>query len=102
MVEKTIGSNNKCLRARIPKSIDLNVHSTSADVIAEKLEYDNILIVTMLDKLSLSTSSGHIKCNSVQEDAVDAKSCMGDISFGNIIDDNIIVKTTSGNMMLSR
>lgn len=108
-----ISPNNKCLQVRIPKSIDLNIHSTSADVIAEKLEHDNILIVTMSgnveiteivsnnadfssnsghieldmiasDKLSLSTSSGHIKCNSVQVDTVDAKSSTGDISFGNI------------------
>lgn len=103
-----ISPNNKCLQVRIPKSIDLNIHSTSADVIAEKLEHDNILIATMsgnvgipeivsnnadfssnsghieidmiaADKLSLSTSSGHIKCNNVQVDTVDAKSSTGDI-----------------------
>ena len=125
-----ISPNNKCLQVRIPKSIALNIHSTSADVIAEKLEHDNILIATMSgnveiteivsnnadfssnsghieldmivsDKLSLSTSSGHIKCNSVQVDTVDAKSSTGDISFGNIIDSNIVVKTSSGDIILS-
>ena len=126
-----ISPDDKSLQVKIPQSIDLNVHSTSADVIAEKLEHDNILIATMsgnveiteivsnnadfssnsghieldmiaLDKLSLSTSSGHIKCNSVQVDTVDAKSSTGDISFGNIIDSNIVVKTSSGDIILTQ
>ena len=87
-----ISPNNKCLQVRIPKSIDLNVHSTSADVIAEKLEHDNILIATM---------SGNVEVTEIVSNNADFSSNSGDISFGNIIDSNIVVKTASGDIMLS-
>lgn len=81
-----ISPNNKCLQVRIPKNIDLNIHSTSADVIAEKLEHDNILIATM---------SGNVEITEIVSNNADFSSNSGDISFGNIIDSNVVVKNIS-------
>lgn len=124
-----ISPEDKWLQVKIPQGIDLKAHSTSADVTAEKLEHDNILIATMsgkidvaevrgsnvdfssnsgnieiaaitADTLSVNTSSGQVECKSVEVDEAGVKSNGGNISFGDIMNSNINISTTSGDVVL--
>lgn len=82
-----ISPEDKWLQVKIPQGIDLKVHSTSADVTAEKLEHDNILIATM---------SGKIDVAEVRGSNVDFGSNSGNIEIAAITADTLSVNTSSG------
>lgn len=129
-ISGSVSSKEKQLTVRIPAGIDVAVHSTSADIMAEHLEQNSLLLTTMSGKirldgftgyegnlssssgdiyvgkvettyLTVGNSTGQIQCGEVASQVMKADSANGDIFVGKLNSQDTELSTTSGDVTLS-
>lgn len=125
-----INPKDKYIAVKIPKNLDLTVHSTSADVITDNLEQNSVLLATMSGDIevdgimtanmdlssnsgnisvdnadtsgfSVNTHSGDVDCNRLQAETIDIKCHTGCVNLENIGEADININTTSGDVTMA-
>lgn len=106
-----VNANDKHLTIEVPKGIDLSVHTTSADLKADRLEQKNILLsahsgATFLgsaeaERIDLSSSSGMIRVERISAKTLKCSTSSGSVRIKDLGADTTDIKTSRGSIDLA-